>query len=406
RVTYSKYLNTTNTNLTLAGYRYATKNYFTFNEINTLNKRTKNYQSSDEDRYDNTSDLSLNEWDAIRSARPRNTLTLTVNQKIYDGYGSFYISGTQRDYWSDNQKSREYQIGYSNSIKHISYSVSMSRTRNKTNNEDNRFYLNVSLPLSLFDNNNWLSSGLSTVNNKYQQSNITVSGTALPSNLLSYSLTASNQNDGGSLAGFNTTYRSQVATVGGSYSEADDYRQVGLSASGSIVASPWNVLTTNENSDTLIIVEAPKAGGRMVNGDASVITNKNGLALVPYVTPYRQNSITLSDTEGSYGADLEGNIKYSVPFQGAITKVTFTTDTRTTRILKVNFDDYTPLPFGAEVLNEKNQEMGYVGQSSTLYIKYDQPPKIIKVKMKNQTCQFNMERYEMNNSINLCTVRK
>ncbi|MBT0725786.1 fimbria/pilus outer membrane usher protein, partial [Rosenbergiella sp. S61] len=76
--------------------------------------------------------------------------------------------------------------------------------------EDNRFYLNVSLPLSLFDNNNWLSSGLSTVNNKYQQSNITVSGTALPSNLLSYSLTASNQNDGGSLAGFNTTYRSQV----------------------------------------------------------------------------------------------------------------------------------------------------------------------------------------------------
>ncbi|MBT0725769.1 fimbria/pilus outer membrane usher protein, partial [Rosenbergiella sp. S61] len=98
---------------------------------------------------------------------------------------------------------------------------------------------------------------------------------------------ASNQNDGGSLAGFNTTYRSQVATVGGNYSEADDYRQVGLSASGSIVASPWNILTTNENSDTLIIVEAPKAGGRMVNGDASVITNKNGLALVPYVTPYR-----------------------------------------------------------------------------------------------------------------------
>ncbi|MBT0725788.1 hypothetical protein HH682_15595, partial [Rosenbergiella sp. S61] len=75
-------------------------------------------------------------------------------------------------------------------------------------------------------------------------------------------------------------------------------------------------------------------------------------------------------------------------------------------ILKVNFDDYTPLPFGAEVLNEKNQEIGYVGQSSTLFIKYDQPPKIIKVKIKNQTCQFNMERYEMNNSINLCTVRK
>ena len=51
----------------------------------------------------------------------------------------------------------------------------------------------------------------------------------------------------------------------------------------------------------MTVVEAPQAEGLMVNGDESIVTNAQGLALVPYATPYRQNSITLSDTGHSSG---------------------------------------------------------------------------------------------------------
>lgn len=48
---------------------------------------------------------------------------------------------------------------------------------------------------------------------------------------------------------------------------------------------PGHILASNEIGNTMTIVEAPKAEGLMVNGDQSIVTNKDGLALVPYSTP-------------------------------------------------------------------------------------------------------------------------
>ncbi|WP_232471595.1 fimbria/pilus outer membrane usher protein, partial [Serratia marcescens] len=62
------------------------------------------------------------------------------------------------------------------------------------------------------------------------------------------------------------------------------------SARGSLVAIPWHLLASNEMGNTMMVVDAPKAKGLMVNGDESIVTNAQGLALVPYATPYRQNS--------------------------------------------------------------------------------------------------------------------
>ena len=108
---------------------------------------------------------------------------------------------------------------------------------------------------------------------------------------------------GKNAASVNAAYRSNFATLGGSYSESSDYRQTGLSGRGSLVAYPWHVLASNETGTTMTIVDAPKAEGLMVNGDESIMTNRDGVALVPYATPYRKNAITLTETENSAGAE-------------------------------------------------------------------------------------------------------
>ncbi|MCL0261807.1 fimbria/pilus outer membrane usher protein, partial [Klebsiella pneumoniae] len=90
--------------------------------------------------------------------------------------------------------------------------------------------------------------------------------------------------------------------------ESSDYRQTGLSGRGSLVAYPWHVLASNETGTTMTIVDAPKAEGLMVNGDESIMTNRDGVALVPYATPYRKNAITLTETENSAGAEVIGNM--------------------------------------------------------------------------------------------------
>ncbi|MNI76650.1 Outer membrane usher protein FimD precursor [compost metagenome] len=119
----------------------------------------------------------------------------------------------------------------------------------------------------------------------------------------------------------------------------------------------------------------------MVNGDESIITNRDGLALVPYATPYRQNTLTLSDTNDASGAEITNNVGYIVPFYGAVNRVKFATDLRQSYTLTASFPDGKPLPFGTEVVDQNGRAVGYVGQASVLYVKSEQPPKRLDVKL-------------------------
>lgn len=389
RIAYSKYLDTTATNFTLAAYRYSTRGYYSFTDaIYTHDgyRQLADRPTRDADPTDTLQDdiLDMNTLDALRSARPRNTFSLNLNQRLGDNLGTLYFSGTQRDYWTEQGHSREYQLGYSNALGPLDYTVSASRIRNGQREEETRYYLSLNIPFDAFDRTAYLSSSLSMTDSHYQQSQLSVSGVAGDANQLSYTLAGANQPGGVNMASANAHYRTPLSTLGGSYSEATDYRQAGLSARGSLVAIPGHLLAANEIGHTLTIIDAPQAAGLMVNGDASIVTNQHGLALVPYATPYRQNSLTLTDTPEVSGAEIVNNIGYTVPFYGAVNRVTFATDSRQTYTLHATFPDGAPLPFGAEIGDRTGESVGYVGQASTLHVKLTQPPTYLAVKLNKR----------------------
>lgn len=395
RISYSKFLDTTATNFTLAAYRYSTKDYYSFSDSihahegyrlyqETLDKQTQGSRPNQE-----TTSFDMNTWDSMRGVRPKNTFTINLNQRLPENWGTTYISGSQRDYWSTTPTTREYQLGYSNAYANISYSISASRVRDGKGKEENRYYLTFSLPMNLFDNNVWISTGLTATDSHYQQSTVSLSGTALEANRLSYSLSGSNQQGGQNMASANLAYRSNISTVGSSISESNDYRQIGLSARGSLVAIPWDVLASNEIGNTMTIVQAPKAQGLMVNGDQSIITNKDGLALVPYATPYRKNSITLSNTENVQGAEVIGNIANSAPIEGSVSLVKFKTDTRSSWVSRAFQKNGKALPFGAEITDLDGNALGYVGQASVLYLKAETFPESVVIQLNDGDCVIN-----------------
>lgn len=405
RIAWSKFLDYTGTNFTLAAYRYSTKGYYSFSDA--LYSRA-NYRRLT-DRYQDVygpghslAELDLYTLDALRNARPRNTFTLNMNQRLADGWGTVFFSGTRRDYWTSGQASREYQAGYSGAIGRTNYTLSVSRVRNSSYNEETRFYASLSLPFTLFDNSAWLTTSLSTTEADYEQSNVSLSGTALASNRLNYSLSGSNQRGGDNMASANVAYRSRFSTLGGSYSEGSDYRQAGLSARGSAVAVPWHVLASNEMGSTMTVVVAPQAAGRMVNGDRSIMTNQSGLALVPYATPYRKNVITLSDTDISEGATLVGNIANTAPYEGAVNLVRFETDSRRTWVLRAVRANGTPLPFGTEVFNEHGASSGFVGQASVLYVMANEKPQRLTVRMRDESCTISAPNFGLDNAQAVC----
>ncbi|MCK6712065.1 fimbrial biogenesis outer membrane usher protein [Enterobacter cloacae] len=405
RVSYSKFIDTTATNFTLAAYRYSTKGYYSFSDALYSREgyqRLKAQYDEYEDRFGVAPEMTMSTWDALRAAQPKNTFTLNLNQRLPDNWGTVFISGTQRDYWNSRQTSREYQAGYSNAIGRASYTVSASRVRNSEREEETRFYLSLSLPFSLFDNNAWVTSSLTASDSHYEQSNISMSGNALASNRLSYTLSGSNARGGNNTASVNTAYRANFATLGGSYSESSDYRQTGLNGRGSLVAVPWHLLASNETGSTMTIVDAPQAEGLMVNGDESIVTNRDGVALVPYATPYRKNAITLSETANSRGAEVLGNIANVAPYDGAVNYIRFDTDQRQSWMLRATRPDGAPLPFGTEVLNERGESVGYVGQASVLYIRAEQPPRELSVHLRGGNCTIAAPAWGLESPSSVC----
>ena len=386
RVAYSKFVSTTSTNLTLATYRYSTGDFYSFTDAiyQQDNYRAWDaYRNEQENTPDNTPGQipDLMTMDAMRGARAKNTFTVNLNQSLGENRGVIYISGTHRDYWNSGGNNREYQLGYSNSYNDISYTVSASRTRNFDDKNETRFYLNVSVPISVFGKNASLSSGIYATDSRYQQTTVNLSGTAGKDDLVNYTLSGSNQSGGSNLAGANLSYRNPYSTLSGSLSEGNDYRQAGAGAKGTIVAIPGHIAMSGDTGNTYTIIDAPQADNRMVNSDKASLTNSDGVVLMTQPVPYRANSYTLSDTEKSSGAEVTGNIGQVSPYKGAVSYIRMETDSRQTFILRASRENGGTIPFGTEVTDEQHQPLGYVGQSGLLYLKSGQLPPLLLIKL-------------------------
>ncbi|MCP5608125.1 fimbria/pilus outer membrane usher protein, partial [Klebsiella pneumoniae] len=81
-------------------YRYSTKGYYSFSDALYSREgyqRLRAQYDDYEDRFGVAPDMSLSTWDALRAARPKNTFTLNLNQRLLNNWGTVFVSGTQRD---------------------------------------------------------------------------------------------------------------------------------------------------------------------------------------------------------------------------------------------------------------------------------------------------------------------
>ncbi|MGR7043521.1 fimbria/pilus outer membrane usher protein [Klebsiella aerogenes] len=392
KLAYSKFLSHTGTNFALAAYRYSTRNYLTLTDA-----------------------INMHQWiddgyDSQNYARQKNTFNVNVNQQLGQGLGSFFISGTLRDYWGGNGKNKEYQLGYANSIGKINYTLSASRVRysgnGESSREEQRYYLGLTIPFSLFDSPSYLTSIATMNDGHYDNSNIGISGSSGPSGRLTYGINVSDQRQSATTGSVNLSYKAPIATVNGAYSESRDFRQAGFGATGSIVAYQGGILTANQVGDTFAIVDAPGTTNASVNGNRNIVTNSSGKVLVPYLSPYRKNAIML-DTSNTPedAAELKGNIRDVVPYSGAITYLGFKTDQRKTFVFYANQRNGNPLPFGNEVTDGKGNSIGYVGQGSMVFIRAEKMPDIARITISrkgNEQCTIHNPKSGQGAAANPC----
>ncbi|CQJ51423.1 P pilus assembly protein%2C porin PapC [Yersinia intermedia] len=352
QVSYSKVIAETNSNLSVAAHRFSTQGYLDFSTaMQTLDAERQGY-------------------DANSIYRAKNRLTVTANQGLPDGWGQMYISGSLQDYWNKGGSDQQYQVGYSNNYKSMTYGVSVNRSRSGFGEVQNTYLVSMSFPLGRNDQQNVPQMRLEM--NRNGQGNwgeqASVSGSAGEQSQFSYGATAMNSNGGSGASGsVNGQYRGAKATTMASYGGGSSYQSGSVGISGSMIAHPGGVTLTPYSSETFAVVEAKGAEGAEVSGYSGVKIDSRGYAVVPYLSAYQMNEITIDPKGTSYDVELESTSQKVAPNAGAVVMVKYNSTKGYPILVNATQSDGEPVPFGAQVLDTKGQVVGSVGQGGQIY---------------------------------------
>ncbi len=351
RLGYAKFLPRSGTNITVAAYRYSTTGFMSLRDAiqaRDYEERGLGYQAV---------------------LRQRSQFQLTLNQSLGGRRGSLYLTGSRRDYWSGWGTTRQIQVGYNNSYRGLHYGISMLRTEDAFQRQDNRYSLNFSVPLDRISPRVSLMGSATTRSDDYESSRLGLTGSAGVDNNLVYNVAASDRADGGTSGELGAQYLSPYTALRAGYSEGRDYRQASVGASGTVVAHSGGVTVSPQRGDTMVLVEAPEAVGARVMNMSGARIDRNGYGLVPYVSPYRLNTVTLDPNDMDDSVELKTSQQQVAPYAGAVARLKFQTVSGRALLIRARRDGGRPLPFGAQVLDPAGQPVGLVGQGGVVYLR-------------------------------------
>ncbi|MGL5699287.1 MAG: fimbria/pilus outer membrane usher protein, partial [Kluyvera sp.] len=180
----------------------------------------------------------------------------------------------------------------------FSYHLAYTYSKNDDSDSDRIVSFSLSVPLSRWLPNSWASYNISNSQRGDTSQNVGLGGTLLDDQRLSYSLQQSHTNHGGTdNSSIYSSYRSQYANFsGGYYYASDDSRQISYSVSGAVVAHPRGITLAQPLSREFAIVNTDDASGLRFQNQRGVQTDAFGNAVIPSLSAYQENRITLDTT--------------------------------------------------------------------------------------------------------------
>ncbi|MFP2469579.1 fimbria/pilus outer membrane usher protein [Pseudescherichia vulneris] len=348
RLQYTGKIDSTDTNFSLAGYRYSSEGYYSFADAN------QHYDADEDDwqfRYN-----KHNRWQ------------VSISQNVLGS--SLYLSGYQQDYWDTQRKERSLSAGINRTIYGASYHLSFSYSKLDDSDSDQMLSFGVSIPLSRWLPNSWASYNISNSKNGDTRQNLGVNGTLLDDQRMSYSLQQSRSNhDGDTSSSVYGSYRSQYANINtGYYASSDHSHQLSYGVSGAIVAHPNGVTLSQPLGDTFAIINAKGASGIRFQNERGITTDVFGNAIIPSLSPYQINNIRVDTTSLPEDVDPVDTAITAIPSRGAAVAATLETHMGYRVLINLMRAGNSPVPFGAIASDDTTGVTGIVDDTSTLYL--------------------------------------
>jgi outer membrane usher protein len=348
RVTYSGMFEPTDTNFTVASYRYSTRGYYSFPDAN------QKYDSNNADTF-------------LYNKRSR--IQISISQSVLGG--SLYLNGYKQNYWNSSRTEKNVSAGLSENIDGINYHLSWTwSSMDDSADSDRMVSFGVSIPLSRWLPKSWATYNISNARGGSTNQNMGLSGTLLDDDKLSYSLQQSqSNNDGSNTSSLYGSYRSQYANINaGYYFGSDKTQQLSYGMSGAVVAHPRGVTLSQPLGNEFAIVNTEGAQGVRFKNHRSVQTDWFGNAIIPSLTPYQENTLRIDTTTLPKDVDTNDTATTLIPSHSAAVNAHFTTHIGYRVLITLARPGGKVVPFGATATIQEAPLNGIVDDGGTLYL--------------------------------------
>ncbi|SES14191.1 fimbria/pilus outer membrane usher protein [Pseudomonas sp. NFPP19] len=382
RALYAKTFTGTDTNFTLAAYRYSTEGYRTLTE--------------------HVEELSNDGQKRIGNSKTRTDLTVNQSLGRNQRYGSIYINASDQRYWGRGG-SQSLSAGYSNYWGDVSYNLGATYSKDVGNygpaNNDTLVNLSVSFPLGskpraprAFVSASTQKSGDTTqmgINGYLSQDSDTY-----------YSVQAGNSSTGGSSGSVNLSTRTSVMDISAGYSQGRGYNSQNLNLSGSIVGHAGGINLGQTVGETFALAQVEGVEGVKIGSFSGARTGSNGFAVVPNAQPYRVNWINLDTRDLGADIEIDSATRQVVPRRGAVVLARYTSKTGR-RVQFALFDArHQPIPFGASLEDSTGKQLAISDPGGKALALVEADAGTLTINWQGQRCEAPYALPERNAALN------
>ncbi|MGE8420904.1 fimbria/pilus outer membrane usher protein [Pseudomonas sp.] len=369
RALYAKTFTGTDTNFTLAAYRYSTEGYRTLSEhVDALSNEGENRTGNSKTR----TDLTINQ-------------SLGRNQQ----FGSIYLNASDQRYWGRGA-SQSLSAGYSNYWGEVSYNLGATYTKDVGNygpsNNDTLINLSLSFPLGSKPRapRAFVSASTQKASDSTQ---VGINGYLSENSDTYYSVQGGNSSTGGSTASVNLSTRTSVMDISAGYSQGRGYNSQSLNVAGSVVGHAGGINLGQTVGETFALAQVEGVTGVKIGSFSGAKTTGNGFAVVPNMQPYRVNWINLDTRDLGGDIEIDNATQQVVPRRGAVVLARYASKTGR-RVQFALFDaQHQPIPFGASLEDSAGKQLAISDPSGKALALVEEDTGTLIISWQGQRCE-------------------
>ena len=185
-------------------------------------------------------------------------------------------------------------------------------------------------------------------------------------------------------------YLGRYGRASSEISNTPDQTTLRLGGSGGLVLADGHLFATRRVSDSFAVAEVAGYGDVGVGLGSNVLTrtDSNGVALIPRLMAYQNNSVRLDPAELPVSAEIDSIEQIAVPAWRSAVKVIFPVRGGRGALLKIVLDDGEAAPAGAIVQIEGDKQEFYVARRGEAFVTGLQPTNRLLLNWKDRQCRF------------------